>query len=192
MDAKEHFQEGRLQEAVQTLSAELRENPSDAKRRTFLQLPISTDPTDPGFPHGCCSYNTLGESVRARTAEPEAYETVLQEVLDRAVRRRSLAHLFIDPPDAGYGRLPGDHPDYASAVERWLARAVARDDLAILTTAELATWWSEREAAIARLAWWIDGGRLVVELADPPPGTTLAVRTPGAGWTYVGLEEDSE
>lgn len=36
MNAKQLFQAGRLQEAVQALSAELRENPADAKRRTFL------------------------------------------------------------------------------------------------------------------------------------------------------------
>ncbi len=36
MTAKELFQAGKLTEAVQALSAELRENPTDAKRRTFL------------------------------------------------------------------------------------------------------------------------------------------------------------
>ena len=36
MNAKELFQAGKLTEAVQALSAELRENPTDAKRRTFL------------------------------------------------------------------------------------------------------------------------------------------------------------
>lgn len=166
-----------------------RTHPDPAKRHAFLQLPISTDPTDPAFPHGCCSYNTLGEGVRKRTADPDAYEAVLQDVLARAVERRNLAHLFIDPPDAGYGRLPGDHPDYATAIERWLRRAVERDDLAILTTAGLATWWLQREAALARLTWRVEGGRLVVELEDPPPGTTLALRAPRGGWTYVQFNE---
>ncbi|HXN49319.1 MAG TPA: type VI secretion system accessory protein TagJ [Bryobacteraceae bacterium] len=36
MNAKELFQAGKLTEAVQALGAELRENPTDAKRRTFL------------------------------------------------------------------------------------------------------------------------------------------------------------
>jgi len=36
MNAKELFQAGRLTEAVQTLSAELRDNPTDAGGRTFL------------------------------------------------------------------------------------------------------------------------------------------------------------
>lgn len=36
MNARELFQAGKLSEAVQALSAEVRENPTDAKRRTFL------------------------------------------------------------------------------------------------------------------------------------------------------------
>ncbi len=36
MNARELFQAGKLNEAVQALSAEVRDNPSDAKRRTFL------------------------------------------------------------------------------------------------------------------------------------------------------------
>ncbi len=36
MNAKELFQAGKLTEAVQALGAELRDNPTDAKRRTFL------------------------------------------------------------------------------------------------------------------------------------------------------------
>ena len=36
MNAQELFQAGRLQEAVQALGAELRDNPGDAQRRTFL------------------------------------------------------------------------------------------------------------------------------------------------------------
>jgi type VI secretion system protein ImpE len=36
MSVQQLFQAGRLDEAIQTLSAELRDNPSDAKRRTFL------------------------------------------------------------------------------------------------------------------------------------------------------------
>ena len=36
MTAKELFQAGKLKEAVQALSAELRDNPTDARRRTFL------------------------------------------------------------------------------------------------------------------------------------------------------------
>lgn len=36
MKAKELFQAGKLQEAIQALGAELRDNPTDARRRTFL------------------------------------------------------------------------------------------------------------------------------------------------------------
>jgi hypothetical protein len=122
--------------------------------------------------------------VRNRTVDPAAYEDVLQRVLDRAVDRRSLAHLFIDPPDAGYGRLPGDTRDYAGAVERWLARATARDDLTIMTTSELATWWSARETAVRRMAVSARAGHLSVTIDDPPPGATLALFHPETGWTH--------
>src|SRR5207248_6732782 len=36
MTARELYQAGKLDEAVQALNAELRDNPSDTKRRTFL------------------------------------------------------------------------------------------------------------------------------------------------------------
>src|SRR5258708_36412680 len=36
MKAQELFQAGKLDEAVQALGAELRDNPTDARRRTFL------------------------------------------------------------------------------------------------------------------------------------------------------------
>ncbi len=36
MTAKQHFQAGQLKEAVQALNAEVRDNPADAQRRTFL------------------------------------------------------------------------------------------------------------------------------------------------------------
>jgi hypothetical protein len=168
---------------------QLRTDPDPAGRRSFLQLPISSDPSDPGFPNGCCSYNTLGEGVRSRTAEPAEYEDVLQRVLDRAVERGSLCHVFIDPPDAGYGRLEGDTRDYADAVERWLARAVAREDLAIMTTAELAGWWLAREVALSRLRISSGDGTAVVELADPPPGAMVSVFRPSEGWTQYPFEE---
>jgi len=48
--------------------------------------------------------NCLREACASGTADPHAYEEVLDEVLDTAIRRHGLAHLFIDPPDAGYGR----------------------------------------------------------------------------------------
>ena len=173
-------------------AAYARTHPDPAGRRPFLQLPISTDPTAPAFPHGCCSYNTLDEGVRTRTADPDEYEGVLQDVLDRAVARRSLAHLFIDPPDAGFGRLPGDAPDYASAVERWLGRAVGRDDLAVMSTAELATWWHERERALAALSWRTQDDQLIVDLPDAPAGLMLAVLPPGTGdaWRQVRATEE--
>jgi hypothetical protein len=168
-------------------AAVARTHPDPAARRTFLQLPITTDPTDPSFPNGCCSYHTLNEGVRNRTAAPVAYGRVLDEVLERAVARASLAHLFIDPPDAGFGRLPDDDPDYASEVERWMRDAAARSDLAILTTAELTTWWLARERAIARLRIHDDAGRPVVELDDPPPGLTLEVVAPSGERRLVDL-----
>ena len=158
-----------------------RSHPDPAGRFTLLQLPLSSDPSDPAFSDGFCSYNTLGEGVRHRTAAPGAYEALLDEVVERALARQSLAHVFIDPPDAGYGRLAGDVRDYAVAVERWLRRCMERDDLAVLTTAGLAAWWSAREAAVGRLSWRIDSGDLVVELHDAPPGTTLAVLDPVDG-----------
>lgn len=170
-------------------AALLRTHPDPARRRRFLQLPISADPSDRGFPNGCCSYNTLGEGVRTRTARPEAYEAVLQEVLDRAVGSGGLAHVFIDPPDAGYGRLEGDTKDYAGAVERWMALAVGRGDLALMSAAGLAAWWGARAEAIHRLRWRLDGDAMLVRLEHPPEGAALAVFRPGAGWQTEALEE---
>ena len=171
-----------------------RTDPEPGRNRALLQVPISTDPTDPEFPHGCCSYNTLGEGVRNRTADPAAYEDVLQEVVDRAVARGSLAHLFIDPPDAGYGRLPGDRADYAAAVERWMRRAVGRPDLSILSLAGLVSWWMQREAAVERLRWRVEDGRMRITLPEPPSGTTISVLAPvqaGGGWSTVALESEA-
>jgi hypothetical protein len=158
-----------------------RSHPDTTGRFALLQLPLSSDPSDASFTNGFCSYNTLAEGIRRRTATPEAYEALLGEVVERALVRRSLAHVFIDPPDAGYGRLAGDVRNYAGAVERWLRRCMERDNLAILTTAELASWWSAREAATARLTSRIDAGELVVELDRTPPGTTLEVLEPVRG-----------
>jgi hypothetical protein len=175
-------------------AAYARTHPDPAGRHHVLQLPISSDPTAPDFPNGCCSYNTLDEGVRNRSARPVDYEAVLDGVVDRALARRGLAHLFIDPPDAGYGRLPGDGRDYGGAVERWLARWAGRPDLAVLTTAELARWWLAREAALGRLQCRTVEGRLLVELEDPPEGATLAVLPPRRigeegkrGWTLEEL-----
>ena len=156
-----------------------RTHPEPAKRRSFLQIPISSDPSDLSFPHGCCSYNTLDEGVRRRSADPDAFEEVLTTVLNVAHERAGLAHLFIDPPDAGHGRLPDDRRDYASAVERFLDDASSRDELAIMTTAQLVDWWLAREGAIARMQMRLDGSTLVVAIDDPPAGTTLEVVAPG-------------
>jgi peptidoglycan/xylan/chitin deacetylase (PgdA/CDA1 family) len=174
-------------------AAYARTHPDPARRRPFLQLPISTDPTAPGFPHGCCSYNTLGEGVRSRTADPTAYEEVLDAVVEREAARHGLAHLFIDPPDAGYGRLEGDRPDYASAIERWLARSAARDDVSILSASALARWWLDREAAIARLTARRDGDGLILTVPDPPAGASLAVRLPGDDpvWHRIPIPQET-
>ena len=168
-----------------------RTHPDPAERRPFLQLPISTDPTDTAFPNGCCSYNTLDEGVRARTAEPSAYEEVLQTVVDVAAARRGLAHLFIDPPDAGYGRLAGDAVNYASAVERWLAHTVARRDVALMSAAGLAQWWLARERAVGSMSTMARDGHLRVRLLDPPSGAALAVRAPGpdAAWRRIPIAD---
>ena len=126
--------------------------------------------------------------MRERTADPHAYEEVLDEVLDVAIGRQGLAHLFIDPPDAGYGRLAGDTVDYAGAVERWLGRAVTRPDRPrVMTTAELARWWLAREEAVARMTCTIEEGRLVVDMPDAPAGATLTVRDPSGARTRVPL-----
>jgi hypothetical protein len=168
-------------------AAYARTHPDPSRRHRILQLPISTDPTDRDFPNGCCSYNTLGEGVRDRTADPDAYEEVLEAVVTTALRRNGLAHLFIDPPDAGYGRLPEDTVDYASTVERWLVRATARHDLSALTTGELAGWWLAREDALTTMTSTLEHDRLVVDIPDAPPGASLFVREPSGTRTRVTL-----
>jgi len=85
---------------------------------------------------------------------------------------------------------PGDGPDYATAIERWLRRAVQIPHLAILSTAGLTDWCLAREAALERLHWQavVAGGALTVRLDDPPPGTTLAILAPGdRSWTLEPL-----
>jgi hypothetical protein len=165
-----------------------RTHPDATRRHRILQIPISADPTDLDFPNGCCSYNTLDEGVRMRKADPRAYEEVLETVLGTALRRGGLAHLFIDPPDAGYGRLAGDTVDYAGALEWWLGRAVTRPDRpCIMTLADLAGWWLAREGAVARMTCALEEGGLVVDIPNPPPGATLTVRDPSGARTRVPL-----
>src|SRR5262249_60719547 len=132
---------------------------------------------EPAFQNGCCSYNALGEGVRRRSAPPGAYERVLDDVVRRSLARRSTAHLFIDPPDAGYGRLRHDRVDYAGAVERWLARWGHHPEVAVLTTADLAEWWLMREQVVSDLSWRHENGGPGVGLAGPPhPDPTLGVQ----------------
>ena len=99
--------------------------PGPAGRFALLQLPLSSDPSDARrSPTGSAPTTRSAKGSVVGMAIPEAYEALLDEVVERAVVRRSLAHVFIDPPDAGYGRLAGDVRDYAGAVERWLRRCM--------------------------------------------------------------------
>jgi hypothetical protein len=120
----------------------------------------------------------LDEGVRLRTADPSAYGALLDQVVRRGMERRALVHVFIDPPDAGFGRLPGDRVDYASSVESWLRRCVDRTDLAVMTTAGLAGWWLDRERAVRDIAIGRSDEGLLVRLDDAPAGATLGVLEP--------------
>ena len=69
-----------------------------------------------------------------------------------------------------------------------LARAVARSDLAIMSTAGLVGWWLARERALQGMTFGVDEGALVIDIPNPPAGTTLLVRAPGGGRSIVPLE----
>jgi hypothetical protein len=75
-----------------------------------------------------------------------------------------------------------------------MRRAVERRDLSILTTAELTSWWLEREEAVGRLRWRAEKGQLSITLPEPPVGATLSLLAPaarGGGWSQVELASEA-
>jgi hypothetical protein len=75
-----------------------------------------------------------------------------------------------------------------------MRRAIGRSDLSILSLAGLVSWWLEREAALERLRWRVENGRLSISLPDAPAGAALSVLAPadaGGGWTTVALESEA-
>jgi hypothetical protein len=67
-----------------------------------------------------------------------------------------------------------------------------RDDLAVMTTAQLTTWWLERERALQRLSWRVENDVLVVQLPDVPEGATLAALLPGGDGTWRRVQARKE
>src|SRR4030088_2893560 len=91
MTAKEHFQAGQLSEAIKALGAELRDNPTDVQRRTFLfellcfagdygraekQLTVLADHSQDAQVGGLLYRSALvGERKRQDFFESKQYET---------------------------------------------------------------------------------------------------------------------
>lgn len=147
------------------------------KNFAVLQVPISFDPSAPEFPNGFCSYNTLREGVRNRTASPDDYQTMIREVIDREYRRGGLIHIFADPPDVGYGLLEGDKVDYSQAVKQAVAYAKSFGDIVFMSPRELVDWWLAREK-IEIYEQRITGNAWDVRLKNAVPGTTLCLKPP--------------
>ena len=147
------------------------------KNFQFLEVPISYDPTCPEFPNGFCSYNTLGESVRNRTASPDGYLAVFKEVVDREYGRGGLIHIFADPPDVGYGVLDGDKANYSRAMQQGIVYAKSFDDIVLMSPRELVDWWLAREK-IEICEQSVTGNVWDVRLKNAIPGTTLCLKPP--------------
>lgn len=151
--------------------------PEPDKNFAVLEIPISFDPSAPDFPHGFCSYNTLREGVRNRTASPDGYLAMIKEVIDREYRRGGLIHIFADPPDVGYGVLEGDKVNYSQAVKQGIAYAKGFDDIVFMSSRELVDWWLAREK-IDIYEQCITGSLWDVRLKNAVPGTTLCLKPP--------------
>jgi hypothetical protein len=151
--------------------------PEEDRNFRFLEVPISYDPTCPEFPNGFCSYNSLGETVRFRTASPDAYLAVFEEVVDREYRRGGLIHVFADPPDVGYGVFADDKVDYADAMKQAVTYASSLDGVVFVSPREVVDWWLAREKMeIAQQS--ISGGTWSVGLENAVPGATLSLKPP--------------
>lgn len=151
--------------------------PEAERNFQFLEVPISYDPSCPDFPNGFCSYNTLGEGVRNRTASPDDYLAIMEEVIDREYRRGGLIHIFADPPDVGYGVLEGDEANYSQAVKKGVVYAKSFDDIVPMSPRELVDWWLAREK-MEIYEQSVTGNVWDVRLKHAIPGTTLCLKTP--------------
>lgn len=151
--------------------------PEAEKNFQLLEVPISYDPSCPDFPNGFCSYNTLGEGVRNRTASPDDYLAIIKEVIDREYRRGGLIHIFADPPDVGYGVLEGDQVNYSRAVKQGVAYAKGFDGIVFMSARELVDWWLAREQ-IEICEQSVTGNVWDVRLKNAVPGTTLCLKPP--------------
>jgi len=147
------------------------------KNFAVLEVPISFDPSAPDFPNGFCSYNTLKEGVRNRTASPGDYLAMIKEVIDREYRRGGLIHIFADPPDVGYGALERDKVDYSRAVKEGVAYARSFSEIVFMSPRELVDWWLAREK-IDIYEQHITGQVWDVSLRNAVPGTTLWLKPP--------------
>ncbi|HAL62257.1 MAG TPA: hypothetical protein DCP08_07635 [Chloroflexi bacterium] len=147
------------------------------KNFAVLEVPISFDPSAPDFPNGFCSYNTLWEGVRNRTASPDDYLAMIKEVIGREYRRGGLIHIFADPPDVGYGAFEDDEADYSQAVKQGIVYAKSFDDIVFMSPRELVDWWSAREK-IEVYEQRITGEVWDVRLRNAVPGTTLCLKPP--------------
>jgi len=147
------------------------------KNFAVLEVPISFDSSAPDFPNGFCSYNTLQEGVRNRTALPDDYLTMIKEVIDREYRRGGLIHIFADPPDVGYGVLEGDKVNYSQAVKQGVAYAKGFDDIVFMSPRELVDWWLGRQK-IDIYEQRVTGNVWDVRLRNAVPGTTLCLKPP--------------
>jgi len=151
--------------------------PEPDKNFAVLEVPISFDPSAPDFPNGFCSYNTLREGVRNRTASPDDYLAMIKEVIDREYRRGGLIHIFADPPDVGYGVFQDDKVNYSQAMQQAVAYAASFDDIVSMSPRELGDWWLAREK-VDIYEQCVTGNVWDVRLRNAVPGTTLCLKPP--------------